>query len=181
MCKSIRCCGAFTLLEVVVYIFLFSFISLALGRLVITVHRAVTVAGKKYQKIIKQKLCFDIMWRDFVCARTEKKYWNERRCIFKTKNRDVQFFVKEGKLYKRAGKYDFVKKYWIKRSTCAGLDQYFITNFSINLVYSSAGGNTAQSRIIPQNRVIGVLVTWGKEKKYIALRNDRTLRSYCTC
>jgi hypothetical protein len=139
-----------------------------LGRLVVMVYRTTTVAGKKYQEIIKNELCFDIMWRDFVRASSEKKYWDEKNIIFRTQDRDVQFFIKKDKFYRRAGKYDFVSKRWINRSSCVVFDDIFVKNLSISLEYRD-------------DRVAGVFVTWEREKRSISLRNDRTVRLYCTC
>lgn len=70
---------AFTLFEVMVYLFLFTLISFSLGRLVVQVKRTIVLSEKSLMVPLKRALFFDIVRRDI----------NNPHVKFYAKNNDV--------------------------------------------------------------------------------------------
>ena len=135
--EASRITDGFTLIELVIYLAIFSIFSLLIFGYISTFYKKVFVDFKENKKIIRNSIVFDLLKRDLVCAKEDCNYWNEKDFVFR-KNllngqfTDISWQMRKDGIYRLLGKYDFIKKRWIKKNT-AKLDfDFYKFSFFLN-------------------------------------------------
>ena len=156
---------AFTLIELVVYLAIFSVFSLLIFGYVSTFYKKVFIDFKENKKIIRNTIVFDLLKRDLICASESCDHWNEKDFVFRKKHLNGQFtdvswqMRKEG-IYRLLGKYDFVGKKWIKKNV-AKLDfDFYKFSFILN-------------KDITSKSISSVNISFDSKEIFVYLRNRR--------
>lgn len=162
---ELRIISAFTLIELVIYLAIFSMFSLLIFGYVSTFYKKVFIDFKENKKIIRNSIVFDLLKRDLACASESCNYWNEKDFVFRKNHIDGQFTdiswqMRKDGIYRLLGKYDFIKKKWIKKNV-AKLDFYFY-KFSFFLNKDGAGRFISSVKIFFDGKEI-----------FVRLRNRR--------
>lgn len=156
---------AFTLIELVIYLAIFSIFSLlALGYLS-TFYGKIFKEINENKKTIRNSIVFDLLKRDLVSASPNHSYWNEKEFVFRKKHlngyfTDISWQMRKDGVYRLIGRYDFVKRKWIKKNV-ARLDfEFYKFNFILN-------------KDATKNFIIGVRILLEDKEIIIGLRNRR--------
>jgi type II secretory pathway component PulJ len=110
--------AGFSLLELVSYIMLASFFSLLLFRFSVNNLSSCALLKQKCALIASQLFIKDLLMRDIMQASPEKKDWQiaQNSCIFQTSEQSIGWQIKNNKLYRIIGAYNFQKGTWRKKS-----------------------------------------------------------------
>ena len=127
----------FTLIELIIYLAIFSIFSLLAFGYISTFYRKIFTEINENKKIIRRSIVFDLLKRDLVSASPNCSYWNEKKFVFRKKHlngqfTDISWQMRKDGVYRLLGKYDFVKKKWIKKNV-ARLDfEFYKMRFFLN-------------------------------------------------
>lgn len=118
--------GGFTLIELSLYIALFMIFSLGAFYMLADTMHGVKKTQRIFAEMLTNMLVRDIVRRDVMSASMQPAHWDEKNGVFKkitcdekgkVKEVDICFFVKNNKLYRIEGVYNFLTGRWIKRFT----------------------------------------------------------------
>jgi len=118
--------SAFSLLEVVIYLSLFSVVVLILGRFALDTRVFMTTLDKSLEHTVQEHLFLDVLRRDLVSASPYEKEWGKHDFVFRKRmvdNQGIMFFsdigyvVKKQALLRFEGRYDFAAASWINKTT----------------------------------------------------------------
>jgi type II secretory pathway component PulJ len=154
----------YTLLELVVYLSLSVILSMVLGRIAMQLYQYSLFSHKAIHVMNERSLCFDVMRRDLMSASGAREKWDMHACVFEMCLIDgdqivtvhVGFAIKNGRVLRYEGEYDFIHHCWVKRCAsvlCEGVS-------SLQWEYE-----------MQDDMVRGVWVTYDSNKKYMRLRN----------
>jgi len=113
---------AFTLVELVVYMTIFS----SLGLLVFSWHSMVgdffVIQSRVDRMITERDVALDVIRRDIMCASRSPGLWDEGASVFikeiiNGESHAVGYVVRENALYRNNGVYDFAAKRWIRKTS----------------------------------------------------------------
>lgn len=117
---------AFTLIELMIYVVLFSFVSLLIFGFLRYCNTVLVQTTKRNEQIIRTSLVYDILKRDLLCASCNAIDWDMDNMVFKKTGqaRDGKAvyacvgwqFRKDG-VFRIQGEYDFIQKKWKKRKS----------------------------------------------------------------
>ncbi len=109
----------FTLLEVIIYILLFSFITLATSLWIARLWQFCVAKEKKQVSLITLYCAHDILSRDICNAPADKTKWkenNETCLIWHTQKGDIGWTQDDGQLVRIEGRYNKKQKKWTKKT-----------------------------------------------------------------
>lgn len=136
-------------------------LTFGLGRISWQIRDYFLFSTKNLNRMLRQSLFLDVLRRDIICASPDPAFWDKNNFIFRKsgylKNGypvDIGFFLKDGKIFRINGVYDFDKKAWIKKSSSL----IFLSKF-----------NLKSELKIKETLVVGVKI----QKLYIRLRNGK--------
>jgi len=114
-------CRAFTLIELVLYMTIFSNLVLLLFSWHTMINSFFITQGHYERIIIERDIALDVIRRDCMCASRSLALWNEKECVFMKEmiNGDscaIGYIVRENTLYRCNGVYDFTAKRWTKKT-----------------------------------------------------------------
>lgn len=122
--------GGFTLLELVVYLGLFSVLVSVMGRASVQVIARLASLYAETNKVIREALFIDVVRRDLLSASSSVMEWDTKHFVFRKKRlnnlcepviTDIGFVVTtscgEKKLLRYEGRYDFARSIWCKKIT----------------------------------------------------------------
>ena len=95
---------AFTIIEVMVYLFIFTLISLSLGRLIVQTKKMIVETEAALNEPLKRALLCDVIRRDIRDDNREN---------------DVLYYAKaNNNIYRAEGRYDHKNNRWLKKACC---------------------------------------------------------------
>jgi len=115
---------AFTLVELLVYLFLFSVLALTVFRSARSLHDDFICSEDPNERIVRLLLPIDIFERDVMTARCQQESWDEENMVFVKEGQDRQgglqatcvgWQVSDNKLWRLEGDYDFIHSRWNKK------------------------------------------------------------------
>lgn len=149
-----------SILEVVVYLCLMVIMSLSLGRIVLQTDRYISFSSQTLNLLLEKHLFFDRLRRDMMCANYRGCYWDSPNLVFRVGNKDIGFYIKNKKIFRLKGVYDFDDRVWVKKSSrvcCVGVA-------AMNWRLERTG-----------DEVTGVWVTCGSDCWFVKIRAGRYL------
>ena len=117
----------FTLVELTIYIALFSFISVLFFGVASHAQFKFTRTSCEQEHLLRQALALDLLRRDLMSASFSISDWDARNAVFKKTTLSVKnipesacvsWFIGAQGLTRARGEYDFVKHEWINRTSC---------------------------------------------------------------
>lgn len=127
--KLLRRCfnksGAFTLIELLIYLALFSFFAVLFFGFFLNVRQNLESAKKRNLEAIRVQVIFDLLKRDLLCASSAPSDWDFNQNVFKknilNKNGDpaqicVGYVTDKKGVCRKEGFYDFKNNRWIQAS-----------------------------------------------------------------
>jgi type II secretory pathway component PulJ len=112
--KLLRMNGGFTMFKLVIYIALFSVLSLLIFNVLTQSQKEVLLQAKKTEKIMRDTLTFDLLRRDLMCADADVQHWDKDNFVFKKHGKSIGWIFDNTGVYRICGAYDFKNKQWIK-------------------------------------------------------------------
>jgi hypothetical protein len=88
----------FTLIEIVIYISLLLIFSFFLIGIEKNIRDFSLLSHNSTDKILREELLFDVIWRDVVCASPHVSEWDEENFLFKKQDKYVGFEAREGEI-----------------------------------------------------------------------------------
>lgn len=122
---KIKSSPSFTILEVIVYLFLLFAFTIATMRFFGDVQSFALLTNRETTRFLRTQLLFDVIFRDVVSASGDASEWDEKGFVFRKsvidekgeiKTVDVGFFLKNKRVIRYEGEYDFKKLLWITKS-----------------------------------------------------------------
>jgi type II secretory pathway component PulJ len=104
----------FTMLELVVYVSLFSVLSLLIFNVLNQAQINVFLHAKHNEKTIRDVLVCDLLRRDLMCADAQCSYWDEDNFVFKKQGVSIGWVCEKTGVFRLCGDYDFKNKTWQK-------------------------------------------------------------------
>ena len=89
---------AFTLIEITIYLSLVLLLSFFLMGIEKNVRDFSHLSHTTTDKILREELLFDVIWRDVMCASPNVSDWDEKNFLFKLGDRHIGFEPREGKI-----------------------------------------------------------------------------------
>jgi hypothetical protein len=108
----------FTLFEFVIYMSLFSVLSLLIFNVLTQWQTEVLLQAKRTEKIMRDTLTFDLLRRDLMCADAQIQYWDEDNFVFKKHGTCIGWMFDTTGVYRTCGRYDFQNKRWKQGKKC---------------------------------------------------------------
>lgn len=119
--------AGFTLVEVLVYLFLFGIFTFVLIRLDRDMRQVASFSNAEIDRLIREQFVFDIIFRDVVSASCDVDRWdNFTGFVFRKKflgqggercECDVGFESRGKKLFRYEGRYDFEFGRWLEKDS----------------------------------------------------------------
>ncbi len=161
---------AFSIIELVIYISIFSVFSLLIFGFLAKNFKRAFVFENKNKKDIRNIAMLSLLRRDLLMADCNKESWDLQNFVFKkninikrffrekTGDRAVGWSFRDKNIYRTIGEYDFLNKKWIKKNV-AKLN-FGIAKFTYNIITSKMGDS-----------IKSVIVCLDGKNFYINLRN----------
>lgn len=111
--------NGFTLLEILIYILFFSFITLAASMWIARLWQFSMLRSKKQESLITLYCAHDVLIRDLRAAPSDPTQWKatqENCIIWHTKNGDIGWLQDNDQLIRIEGRYNNTKKKWTKKT-----------------------------------------------------------------
>ncbi|HBS48145.1 TPA: hypothetical protein DEO28_03615 [Candidatus Dependentiae bacterium] len=163
---------AFTLIEILIYLQLSVFIFLIVFNLLFFFCKNLDILQSLLDQKISQQLAVDLIFRDCLSASQYPSEWDFENKVFRKKFldeklnlsfKDLGFDIKDKKLIKYEGMYDFSTQKWVDKSS--NTLSYNVKNFSFIPIIASE-----------QKNILGLKVVLEFEKRgehifYVSLQN----------
>lgn len=116
---------AFSLIELSVYLAIFSIFSLISFSFLSQSYKEIICFQIKMKKEIQNSLAYDLLFRDFISAKTSAKFWSKinqntipiDKFTFRKDLKDIGWLSRTDGLFRINGSYDFNQMKWIKKNS----------------------------------------------------------------